>query len=124
MRTIFVKEDSNVWDLGGGKIMNIPSDKFDSFGKRIEFIRCLCDMTQQQIAEAIGVSVGTWQRFVYGKSDMRRDTLKRFIEATGVDRDWIEGYTDTLTITVKGASSKSASRPSGRVAYLAGRPRR
>lgn len=78
--------------------MKIKTKKFNTFGKRVEFIRTLCDMTQHEIAEAIEVSVGTWQRFVYGKSEMRRDTIRLFLEVTGADRDWVEGYSDSLIL--------------------------
>ena len=86
--------------------MKVKTSKFNTFGKRIEFVRMLCDMTQQEIAEAINVSVGTWQRFVYGKSDMRRDTIKSSIELPGADRDWLEGYSDVLTLETGKISRK------------------
>ncbi len=100
--------------------MKVRTNKFDTFGKRIEFIRMLCDMTQHEIAEAINVSVGTWQRFVYGKSEMRRDTIRQFIEVTGADRDWLEGYTNVLTIeTGKMGSKKDRSRAIKKVSSAA-----
>lgn len=106
--------------------MKIQLQKFNTFGKRIEFVRTLCDLTQQQIAEALGVSVGTWQRFVYGKSEMRRDTVRLFLEVTGADRDWVEGYSESLTLTMAALAKEQppALQPERqRLRQIAGRRR-
>lgn len=55
----------------------------------IEQSRSLAELTQEEMAEKLGVSVSTYYKYENYKTYMRMDTAYLFSKITGVDMDHI-----------------------------------
>ena len=61
------------------------------YGNRIKEARKKAGLTQQQAADAIGVSQQTWQRFEGGKFDLKMSTIYNICKALNISSDWLLG---------------------------------
>ena len=65
-----------------------------SFGERLKKSRCACKLTQQQLAEQIGVAKGTYNGYEKGAREPDLFKLKRLIEVLSVDSSWLLGVNE------------------------------
>jgi transcriptional regulator with XRE-family HTH domain len=66
--------------------------------KRMRAARVLADLTQQQLADLLGVGLATIQRREYGSTKITAEQLMGLAQVTGVPLAWlIDGFTDDQT---------------------------
>lgn len=65
-----------------------------SFGERLKKSRCACKLTQQQLAEQIGVAKSTYNGYEKGAREPDLFKLKRLIEVLSVDSSWLLGVNE------------------------------
>lgn len=62
----------------------------DTFALRLLAIRHEMDMTQEEIADVVGVKRAAWNTWEHGAIPQRQaEIVKRIAEATGYERDWL-----------------------------------
>lgn len=64
-------------------------------GRRLKEARNKAGMTQQQVADALGVARSTVATWESGQNDVDTATLKRLAEMYGTTTDWLLGSDDT-----------------------------
>lgn len=63
-------------------------------GKRLASARNLKGLTQQRMADLLGVKLQTYQNYEYGKRDMKGTSIMKVCAILGCSPDWILGTTD------------------------------
>ena len=62
----------------------------DTFALRLLAIRHEMDMTQEEIADLVGVKRAAWNTWEHGAIPQRQaDIVKKIADATGYERDWL-----------------------------------
>lgn len=49
--------------------------------------RRYADLTQQEVADMLGIGLATYQTYEWGNSQMRMDKAKKFSKIVGIDLD-------------------------------------
>lgn len=65
--------------------------------QRIRNIREDKDLTQQQVADGIGVKREQYRRYETGENEMKVSHIIKLCEFYGLSADYIIGFTDTET---------------------------
>ena len=58
------------------------------FGKALQELRIKSNMSQQELADAVGLSVSSISYYEHGKREPCVDTIARMAEAMGYDLKW------------------------------------
>lgn len=70
-------------------------------GQRIAIARKAADMSQEQVAAAIGVHKQTISRWERGGRSPNGEEIRLLVELLGCSADFILGLTDTLKVSKK-----------------------
>lgn len=74
--------------------MEKRSDKLPGFGIRLRSCRSNSDVTQQELADSLGVSLRTYQRYESGTTEPTLYDLVSICIVLGVSADYLLGLTD------------------------------
>ena len=67
------------------------STEFGEFGARLASVRVAAGMTQQGVADALGISVQAYQNYEYGKRDVKGTTLAKLAGLFGCTVNYLLG---------------------------------
>lgn len=82
----------------------------NKLGRRLKEAREKTHLTQQQVADRLGISNGTLSGYERNYRDPDTDTLSKLAELYGVSVDWLTGRTDKENEVVKESSELSEYR--------------
>ncbi|RDH41619.1 helix-turn-helix domain-containing protein [Zooshikella ganghwensis] len=74
------------------------NDSIDNVGQKIKIARSQANMTQQELADALGVpriTINSWEKPENEEPLQERKTLRRIAEVTGVSLEWLESNNPT-----------------------------
>ena len=74
--------------------MEKRSDKLPGFGARLRSCRSSSAVTQQELADSLGVSLRTYQRYESGTTEPALYDLVSLCIVLGVSADYLLGLTD------------------------------
>lgn len=82
----------------------------DTFGARLRLLRlALNDATVEEMAKRCNVPAPTWRTWERGARPHGLDiVVRRIVDATGVDRDWLMWGSATIRDTGRFVSSRAA----------------
>ncbi len=66
------------------------------FGKRLRSARLSNNLTQQQVADLLGITVNAYQKYEQSMRSPSLDTLVKLADLFSVPTDWILGRDDYL----------------------------
>ena len=62
--------------------------------KRLKQVRCECNRTQKQVAQGIGITEQSYQRYEYGRTVPSANVLIALADYFGVSLDYLCGRSD------------------------------
>ena len=77
------------------------------FGKRLREIRMERHMTQQKLADAVGLALRSYQCYEQGTREPPLDMIKKLADVLDVSVDYLMGRTDTKTVVIACAIPKA-----------------
>lgn len=81
------------------------------YPNRLAQARAEAGMTQQEMADALGVTLNGYQNYEYGKRDLRSSTLRAASKALGRSASWLLGMDDVSDAPSRPTLSVVAPRP-------------
>lgn len=71
-----------------------------SVNKRLRELREKRGLSQQQVADYLGIKAGTYSTYETGRCDVGSEQLKKLVELFGVSADFILGVEDSYDATL------------------------